>query len=1345
MADLTALLVLLLSLTPLRGMARDAPSADPLTRVSVQLTWKHQFQFAGFYAAIAQGFYRDRGLSVELREYTQGLDMLDEVRSGRATYGIANGSVIDWRLAGEPVVLLANYFRKAPLVVLGQPGIRTLNDLRGKRLMAEETELRSPLLSAALRETGLVPGTNLTIRPHAFDAGPFIRGEVEATTAFFTNEPFELERKGIPFQTIELNGYLPGLGDDYLFTSETQASTHPERTRAFVQASNAGWRYALDHPDEIVELILDRHSRRKSHEALAYEADKTRDLILPFSAPIGALLPRRIEMVASALLDAGHPGSLANLQGFLFDEGTPIRAPHRPPNPLDYSGAERAWIKAHPRVSLRVDADDAPYSFVDGTGTLDGILVDLVRAMCEDAGLEPNLTPGSHAKMDQESREPGIQGYLNFDYHDAGASGSFLGIESPIPPMYALYTRRPNEFSSDGLRNLKGKRILLAKGMDPTEQGFSAADNQYQWVETPEEAFERLLSDRADAYFANFAHVQWHLHRHFITDLTPLYFSSGYPDPMLAVFKEYPELHAILKKAYGHVSNRLPSLLARWQLEQAGASRPALTKEQRRWLSAHPVIRYAVNPNWAPIESLDRDGHPTGMAHEYIQRIQDLLGVRFEPVAVASWTDLRERFEHGEIDVLPGIVETQSRRAHYRFTAPYLTFPVAIFAPAGAPFLGSLDALADKKVAVVGDYATHEWLRQDHPEIVTVPVATTAAALKEVAEGRVDAFVDNLVTTSHAIGQDGLLEIRMAGTTPYELSVGMAVRKDWPVLVDILEHAIAALPKIERDGIYNRWVQALPPAVVDYGLLWKALAVCALVLAVTLYWNRRLRREMRMRRHAEQTLADSERRYREMVESAGTSDFHFYSITPSGLIGYVTPGSFKLFGNASETILGRHWREVVTWPEPAIELFESAIGICLNGQVPEPVTLEFSRNGVRQQLISHPRPVKDERGRTVRIEGIAVNLTARLQLEEQLFAAITAAREANQAKSIFLATISHEIRTPMNAIVGMIHLCLDSPLNAEQHGYLQAARRASESLMQLLNGILDESKAEAGRLTLEARPFALRELIENLNALVARRGQGSELAFRYQIDPEIPPRLLGDPLRLGQILTNLIDNAVKFTERGEILLSVRMPEIQERRLRLEFTVRDTGIGIDEAEIGNLFEPFRQADSSITRRYGGSGLGLAISRHLVELMGGTIDVTSRIDEGSTFRFDIWLDRPAAPNEALTAHRVPKDVPRVPEEETERQGGPDTALPMTPKTLAATASGGSSPETVLTELRERAERRDPTTEDVLAEHRQVLADALSPESFRMLSDQIENYRFGEAAVTLDDLVRTFEISK
>jgi PAS domain S-box-containing protein len=282
--------------------------------------------------------------------------------------------------------------------------------------------------------------------------------------------------------------------------------------------------------------------------------------------------------------------------------------------------------------------------------------------------------------------------------------------------------------------------------------------------------------------------------------------------------------------------------------------------------------------------------------------------------------------------------------------------------------------------------------------------------------------------------------------------------------------------------------------------------------------------------------------------------------------------------------------------------------------------LTFARGGHQGIFETVKTPTFDAEGHLLGVLGVAREITERKELEKTLQQARVAAEAAAEAKGSFLANMSHEIRTPMNAIIGLTELALRTTLTPRQQDYLGKVHVAAHSLLGILNDVLDLSKIESGKLSLEHTVFSLDDVLDGISTVLSVQVEERGLELLFAREADVPTRLVGDPLRLSQVLTNLSSNARKFTEQGDIVVSTQLVGREGDSVTLRFSVRDSGIGMTPEQMSRLFQPFSQADDSTTRRFGGTGLGLAISRQLVEMMGGRIWVDSQPGQGSTFTFD-----------------------------------------------------------------------------------------------------------------------------
>jgi len=396
-------------------------------------------------------------------------------------------------------------------------------------------------------------------------------------------------------------------------------------------------------------------------------------------------------------------------------------------------------------------------------------------------------------------------------------------------------------------------------------------------------------------------------------------------------------------------------------------------------------------------------------------------------------------------------------------------------------------------------------------------------------------------------------------------------------------------------------------------------------------------RDVTDRKVVEEELRASEHRYRMLSDNAADV---VWSMDLEGNFTYISPSIKNLAGYAPEEAMAKSIPQLLT-PASATKVL-----MTLDKNIKEPksdrivkIEVEFARkNGTAVWTETTANFISDRNGEITGIQGITRDITERRQYEEQLRKAKKAAEMANLTKSSFLANMSHEIRTPMNGIIGMAQMLLETGLDGLQHKYCEDILGSAEALLGILNDILDISRIEEGKLSIEKVPFNLRTIVEGVVDLFSLTAKEKGIDLRMQYDPGTPTSFIGDPARIRQVLNNFVGNAAKFTDEGHVLIRTRCVEKDDIDARFIVSVEDTGIGIEEENLDYIFGKFTQLDSTSRRRFSGTGLGLTISRELIELMGGKVGVESTPGEGSTFYFELGLPidqslRLAAPEVAL----------------------------------------------------------------------------------------------------------------
>ncbi|QTA79308.1 Histidine kinase, PAS domain-containing [Desulfonema limicola] len=647
-----------------------------------------------------------------------------------------------------------------------------------------------------------------------------------------------------------------------------------------------------------------------------------------------------------------------------------------------------------------------------------------------------------------------------------------------------------------------------------------------------------------------------------------------------------------------------------------------MTDAEQAWIKEYKIIRAQAYDGFPPNGFIDKNGNFVGITADFLSLISKRTGISFQYIPVRV-DELDKKIKSGELDIIYSY-DIAERKKYLNFTQPFSYRSIVIIGQVNSPFISNISSLKNKKVAMTAKMKFYERFKQDYPEIKVYPAENELEALKNVSNGKADFFIGSQTSSVYLIYKHHLDNLKISGINLYENEPYMfAIRKEFPELCSIFNKAIASITKEEHDAVFQKWI----PVRFEYKPNWHEVIKWAavigsffiIILGTTLIWNRRLAKEINARKTAEEKIRQILTEQKIILDYAAIG----IALLKNRKIVWLNKFMEKIIGYSKEEIIDE--KTIIFYPsQKSYEEFgKNAYPLLSKGQVYQ-TELQIKR--------------KDNSLLWCDMTGIAVNpdniddgsiwilqdIEQKKHVEQEIIRAKEAAESASLAKSTFLANMSHEIRTPMNSILGFLELSLEDTALSEIHRKnLRTALNSAKFLLILINNVLDISKLENGRMELEKQGFYLHQMMEETLQVFEMKCREKDLELSCNIHPDLPLYFTGDRSRLRQILINLLENAFKFTEKGKIDIIITPITKNNNLDMIQFSISDTGIGIPPERLAFIFDPFTQADSSTSRRFGGTGLGTTISKQLIKMMGGEIWVESEVGKGSIFHFTIQM--------------------------------------------------------------------------------------------------------------------------
>ena len=656
-----------------------------------------------------------------------------------------------------------------------------------------------------------------------------------------------------------------------------------------------------------------------------------------------------------------------------------------------------------------------------------------------------------------------------------------------------------------------------------------------------------------------------------------------------------------------------------FSLNFALASEPIINKkyfneQELKYLKNKKAIKMCVDPDWLPFENIEKGKH-IGIVADIYKRFEKDLSIPIKLVITKTWANSLEKAKNQECDILSAAAQTPQRIEYLNFTKSYLQFPQVIVTRGKEQFIEDFNDVIHKKIGVKKGSAIEELIKQKYPNINLISLDGIENGLYKVSSGELYGFVNTTAALSFAISKYGMTNLKIASKVGIEYYLKIAVRKDDKILLNIMNKLIDNVDKKEIKKIKQKWLNIKMYETIDYSIIYAVTAFFIFIILGIIYWNKKLKTEIKQRKKIEKEL-QTQKEQLEKIFSHIPIPVLIVAKSTKNII-FANEYSAKVYNIKLNQLVGEKIDSIYTSSFQRDDILSAVNedGVLVNYE-----TAYKTKDGSHIDALLSLIPIKFD-GLEANL-GVITDVTYLKEIQRKLKDETKKAQSADNAKSDFLAKMSHEIRTPMNAVLGMLYLTQKTNLNPLQENYINKAQSAANSLLHIIDDILDFSKIEAGKLKVENKEFNFNDMIHKTMDIMSFKAQEKGLELLAYYDPTIPAIIKSDKLRIEQILNNLINNAVKFTTEGEVIVSSKLIKKEKNIVTIMFSIKDSGMGIDSENQTKLFKDFSQGDNTITRKFGGTGLGLVISKKLTALLGGKIWIEeSKQNIGSTFCFTI----------------------------------------------------------------------------------------------------------------------------